>query len=105
MAQWLVMSYTKYKQVWFLINRVTAKFSSCGPFLARRNSPGWALPLWKWDQLTQPSLPPILPVIPTPTHGSKDMQVGKQGDISGLPASPVLEFCSSRNEARGSLTH
>lgn len=95
MAQWLVMSYTKYKQVWFLINQITAKFSSCGPLLARRNSPGWALPLWKWDQLTQPSLHPILLVIPTPTYGSKEMQV-----VTSLVSQHLLSWSFILQEMR-----
>lgn len=34
MAKQLVMSYTKYKQVWFLINQMAAISSSCSPLLA-----------------------------------------------------------------------
>lgn len=30
----LVISYTKYKQVWFLINQMAARSSSCSPLLA-----------------------------------------------------------------------
>lgn len=33
MAKQPVMSYTKHKQVWFLINQMVAR-SSCSPFLA-----------------------------------------------------------------------
>lgn len=36
MVKQLVMSYTKYKQVWFLINQITARFSSCS-----QSIPSW----------------------------------------------------------------
>lgn len=60
LAMWLAMSYTKYKQVWVLINQITAKSSSCGPFLAWRSPPGWALPSCQVG-LAHPACSPALP--------------------------------------------
>lgn len=66
MAKQLVMSCTKQKQVWFLINQITARFSSDSQSMPRwEEFPGWTLSYAKGGKLISSRYPPGM----TLTHG------------------------------------